>query len=33
MRRHIARLAPAQCNNTVFPQLCIRAVCVNQQRR
>ena len=24
-RRHIAKLASAQCNYTVFPQLCIRA--------
>jgi len=24
-RNHIAKLAPAQCNYTVFPQLCIRA--------
>jgi len=24
-RRQITRLAPPQCNHTVFPQLCIRA--------
>jgi len=27
-RRHIAKLASAQCNYTIFPQLCIRATTV-----
>ena len=31
-RSHIAQLVPAQCNYTVFPQLCIRAREINQQR-
>jgi len=30
-RTHIAKLATAQCNYTVFPQLCIRAISINQQ--
>ncbi len=29
-RRHIGKLAAAQCNYTVFPHLCIRATLINQ---